>query len=214
MTPFIKPLLLALLAGGIGLSLPAQAFDFKDLENLEAAEQQELLELARRAAAQHDFNQARSYIEQARHKGSNPQAIEAAETDYRRAYAAHQEQKRREEAERQARIEAERRAAQRTSSSGGGGLYIVSGLGGSFSGRCSGYKEYARHTVRFSNDSFGTVNVDCQSSCWNVAIYGSVWRGPATNCGDFRQDSWHARGDVFYRHSATLEDVANWLLGN
>ncbi len=208
MTPCIRPLSLVLTLAAASLSGQTLAFSFKDVEKLEAAEQQELLGLARQAAARQDFSQARKFIEQARHKGYNPKAIEAAESTYRREYAAYEEQRRREEAQRQ--------AAQQASRPGGSARTIVSGLGGSFAGHCpsSGYHDRARYNVRLSNGGNATVVVRCEMGCWNIAVFDSLPSNPGTNCGDFSRDSWHASQGMLHRPGADLQGVTHWLLGN
>lgn len=166
-----QPLPPLLAAVSLALSAPVWAFSFEDIEKLEAAEQQELLELARRAAAARNFTQARSYIDQARHKGYNPQAIQAAEDVYKREYAAFEEQKRREEAERQARLareEAERQAAQRAGRAGGvTDFWMGSGSPVAYKARCS--NGFSPSITAGSNTSLGqswcTSNAAGVSKC-------------------------------------------------
>lgn len=50
----------------------AYAFGFDDLEKVEAAEQTELLELAKQAARNNNFSKAESFIKQTQHKGYAP----------------------------------------------------------------------------------------------------------------------------------------------
>ena len=134
----------------VSFSRHAQAFRFEDLEKVNAVEQAELLDLARLAVTRRDFIQSRDYIEQARRKGYNPKAIEAAESYYRREYMALEEQKRRDEAVLQARIfqeETARRQLLQVNASGNKGgtincAHVVSdsGLYGyCSSGSCDGF---------------------------------------------------------------------------
>lgn len=192
MTSCIRPVSLLLALAAVSLSSPVQAFSFKDVEKLEAAEQQELLDMARRAAQQRNFPQARKFIEQARNKGYNPKSIDAAENIYQREYAAHEDQKRREEAARQASAaqeEALRRQAQRqaqvdSSGNKGGALnchYVSSDYGlwnYCTSGSCEGLtSNYGLWNLCRTGDASGLSR---NYAVWNY-IQGGDASGFASN---------------------------------
>lgn len=114
-----------LLCGG---ATTAAAFSFEEMDRIDQAEQGELLEAARKAAGQEDFDRAQSLIEQARNKRYAPQAVAGVEKLVREARAARDGRLRREEQARLAQAEAERRAREQASRpsygySGGGSTY-------------------------------------------------------------------------------------------
>ena len=98
----------------------AQAFSFEEMDRIDQAEQGELLEAARKAAGQEDFDRAQSLIEQARNKRYAPQAVAGVEKLVREARAARDERLRREEQARLAQAEAERRAREQARVDGSG----------------------------------------------------------------------------------------------
>lgn len=108
-TTLFQAIVILALISIMGTSL-ILAFSFDDMEKLEAAEQEDLLELAKQAARNEHFSRARDYLQQARNKSYNPKAVEAAESVYRSDYAAYEERQRREEAERQAQLAREEAA--------------------------------------------------------------------------------------------------------
>ncbi|MGY0793152.1 hypothetical protein ACW7BJ_27615 [Azospirillum argentinense] len=144
-TPVRRWLMAALAALCLcGAPPPVAAFSFDDMEKIDQAEQGELLEAAKRAAAAEDFVRARSLIEQARNKHYAPQAVAVAEKAVRQAEAARDERVRREEQARLAREETERRAwEQANARTGGANCNSVAGNSALWqyctSGSCSGF---------------------------------------------------------------------------
>ena len=123
----MKRLPVCLLLWALALPLPSLRadFGFDELEIIQASEQEELLELAEKAASGNDFAQAGELIQQARQKGYAPGKIKKAEkfvAARKTAYEAEQARIAREEEEK--RLAEERRRRQRYNASGnmGGAL--------------------------------------------------------------------------------------------
>lgn len=69
-------------AAGLIVALSGAAwadFDFNDMERIEKSEQEDLLNLARKAAKAGKLDEAQKYLDQARHKTYAPQEIAAVE---------------------------------------------------------------------------------------------------------------------------------------
>ncbi|MDQ2106385.1 hypothetical protein [Azospirillum isscasi] len=146
MNTLVQRWLMAALAGLClcGGTPPVAAFSFDDMEKIDQAEQGELLEAAKLAAAAEDFARARALIGQARVKHYAPQAVAEAESTLRQAEAARDERVRREVQARLAREEAERRAREQANArTGGANCNAVATNGGLWqyctSGSCNGF---------------------------------------------------------------------------
>jgi hypothetical protein len=81
-------------------------FTFAQMEQVDKAEQSELLELGKSAAQAWEFDKAEGYLEQAKNKGYNPKEIAVLREHITGAKEA---KAKKEEEERQAKLEAERR---------------------------------------------------------------------------------------------------------
>lgn len=182
-----------LLCGG---ATTAAAFSFEEMDRIDQAEQGELLEAARKAAGQEDFDRARSLIEQARNKRYAPQAVAGVEKLVREAWAARDERLRREEQARlaQAEAEAERRAREQARVDGSGNkggvlnCAIVSSNYGLWDycerGRCEGFSgNYPLWTLCEKNDAGGLSS--------NYAVWSYLTKGdPSGFSKDYR--AWSA----------------------
>jgi hypothetical protein len=105
----------------VGLPVKTPAFDFDDLEQVEQAEQDELLAKAGQAVRDWNFNEARDLLAKAKQKGFAPQDIEAVEQLIADNESAKAEQDRRAQEERQAQIAAQEAAQRRSAASSSGG---------------------------------------------------------------------------------------------
>ncbi len=105
-------------------------FGFDDLEQIEASEQQELLQMAKEKAKAYDFSRAKDLIEQAENKAYSPDDIASAKKVLANAKA--KKQKEDEEKARLARLAEEKRQRElvrrqsSSSSSSSGGGYVNS----------------------------------------------------------------------------------------
>ncbi len=205
----------------IALSPPAMAdFGFDEMEQIDSAEQDDLLSEAKKAARSWSFGTAESYLKQAEQKGFAPNKVKAVRDLISSARNAKAAKERREEEERQLaqRQRREREASRRASSARRDQRDASGNMGGTLpchrvskdyglwnyckTGDCSGLsKNYGIWNLCKNNDPSGLSG---NFGVWSYLKTGNTsglsknyraWRGAKKNAGSFAD---RKRWVIFY----------------